>query len=494
MKRIIPCLLVAAILLVMIDYIGIRPAHASEDCIYVDDEETASGIDQEALYQEIFAPDSVIDIAVDISKEQLANMQADLEYFRQKHSRSSVYRICDNVTITVNGRKYVINDVGIRLKGTSSRCNFFNDILGIYNLVNFRISFSCTFEDIGDYGLETRTWNDKAEKKKRQNRTFATMESLELKWNITADNTYVRNKYVQDVFKDYGVPAQNCSLCSLSLGGCRLGVYRLFEPVDESFIRRYFPQEDWGGDLYKARCTSKSPVTYSLGNTYGIGNKKKAEAYNFDLKTNIDESHHEAMEHFLRVVNQPDATKQDFESVMDMDELARVQAVNFAMGNQDDMRNNYNNHYIYFRKSDGKAVIIPYDNEIVMGDTFVWGPSESALTGESPYLEYNYRFDSMLEVPMLRQTVLRGGYFTDLYTGYLRQIAESKWMTEAHFQKYFDTAKMNYSDKLVSKYSYFSTMRMNIDFSMEGGEACNGNMSVDEFMTRMKENILRNAA
>ena len=494
MKKIIACAVAASVLLLMLNALRVKPAHVSADSIFMDDEEAASAVDQEALYNEIFAPDSVIDIAVDISKEELSNMQADLEYFRQKHSRSSVYRICDNVTITVNGKKYVVNDVGIRLKGTSSRCNFFNDILGIYNLVNFRLSFSCTFEDTGDYGLSTRVWDDKEEKKKRQNRTFATMESLELKWNITADNTYVRNQYVQEVFRDYGVPAQHCALCTLSLGGTKLGIYRLFESVDESFIHRYFPQEDWGGDLYKARCTSESPVTYSLGNSYGVGNKKKTEMFNFDLKTNIGESSHESLENLLQVINRPGATKEDFESVMDMDELALVQAINFAMGNQDDMRNNYNNHYLYFRKSDGKAVIIPYDNEIVLGDTYVWSPSESALTGESPYIEYNYRYDAMQESPILRQTVLKGGYFTDLYSGYLLDIAQSKWMTEQNYRKYYDIAEKNYSDKLISKYNYLSTLNKNIEFSMEGGDNYNGNMSISEYMARMKANILQNVS
>ena len=493
MKKIIACVIAAAILIVMLNLIKISPASVSADSIFVDDEATAAQLDQQAIYDEIFAPDSVIDIAVDISKEQISNMQADLEYFRRKSSRSSVYRICNNVTITVNGKKYVVEDVGIRLKGTSSRCNFYNDILGIYNLVNFRLSFNCTFEDAGDYGLETRVWENKSEKKKRLNRTFATMHSLELKWNIVADNTYVRNQYVQEVFRDFGVPAQKCSLCTLSLGGTKLGIYRLFEPVDESFIHRYFPEEDWGGDLYKVRCTQASPATYSIQNTYGVGNKKKSDSYNFDLKTNIGKSEYESMIHLLNVINKEDASAEDFESVMDMDELALVQAINFAMGNQDDMRNNYNNHYIYFRKSDGKAVIIPYDNEIVLGDTYVWSPSPSALSEESPYFEYNYRYNIEQENPMIRQTVLRGGYFTDRYTGYLQQIAQSKWLTEENFRRYYDTAKANYSDKLISKYNFFSTLNKNMEFSMEGGEECNGNMSVKEYMDKMRNNILTNA-
>ena len=86
--------------------------------------------------------------------------------------------------------------------------------------------------------------------------------------------------------------------------------------------------------------------------------------------------------------------------------------------------------------------------------------------------------------------MLRGGYFTDLYSGYLLDIANSKWLTEENYRKYYDIAENNYSDKLISKYNFLSTMNQNIGFSMEGGEEYNGNMSVPEFMRKMKANIL----
>ena len=489
MKKIIPLILAAAIVLVMMNIVGISPSYASADSIMTDDDAAYAQIDQQALYDELFDINSVVDISVDISKEQIADLQKDFEYFRQKGSRSSIYRIADNVTFTVNGKKYVVSDVGIRLKGTTSRCNFYNDVLGIYNLVNFRICFNCTFDDLEDYGLETRIWKSDEEKEKRKNRTFATMKSMELKWNITADNTYVRNIYVQELFRNYGVPVQKCSLSTLSLGGCKLGIYRFFELVDEGFIHRYFPEKDWGGDLYKVRCTDRSPATYSLGNDYGVASKKKAVDYNFDLKTNVQKSRHQTLVNLLEVINNPAADQDDFDRVADMDEIAMVQAVNFAMGNQDDMRNNYNNHYVYFRKSDGKAVIIPYDNEIVMGDTYVWTAYESAMTEVSPYEEYNVRFNDRQEVPLLRQTVLKDGYFTDIYTGYLRDIVDSRWMTVDNYLPYYNIAKAHYGNKLISKYNFMSTMKQNIDFSMEGGENYNGNMSIEEYLSKMKANI-----
>lgn len=489
MKRMVPLLYASAVLIILLITLSAREDDTAGETVFLDDPASVSDTDMQSLYDELFAPDSVVDLSVDISYEQLGKLQKDYEYYKARNTRSPVYRIADSVTFTVNGKKYVLYDVGIRLKGTSSRCNFFNEMLGIYNLVNFKLCFNCTFDDVEDYRTDAHMWDSEEALQRRRNRTFATMSSMELKWNIAADATYVRNLYMQDLFHAYGVPAQNCALSTFRLGGKRMGVYRLFEPVDEDFIHRYFPEEDWGGDLYKVRCTAKCPATYLPINDYGICSKKKGVEYNFDLKTNLADNKHESIRRLLETVNQSGASREDFDRVADMDELALVQAINFAMGNQDDMRNNYNNHYLYFRKSDGKAVIIPYDNEILMGDTYLWSMYEAAMTTSSPYVEYNPRFGAPQENPLLRQTVLRGGYFTDLYTEHLRRIADSRWMTEEHYLPYYESARKRYGDGVVSKYSFLSTFKMKVDFSMNDGE--NGNMSIGEYMTAMRANIQR---
>ena len=256
-KKIIVCVVTAALILAMLNIVSIPPSHWSTDGIFVDDEDSAAGLDEAALFDEMFDLNSVVEISVDISKEQLAALQADYDYYRANQNRSAICRIADSVTIKVNGRKYVIDEVGIKLKGATSRRRFYNDILGIYNPVHFRLCFDCTFDASEDYGINTKVWKSDEKREKRLNRTFATMKSIELKWNITLDNTYVRTLYAHEMFRDFGIPTQLCRLSTLTLGGCRMGVYRMYEPVDEGFIHRYFPEEDWGGDLYKVRWAKK---------------------------------------------------------------------------------------------------------------------------------------------------------------------------------------------------------------------------------------------
>lgn len=485
--KIVACLTAACLLLGMMTALKINPDALSEDTVLVDS--ASADYDEQALFEELFDPDSVVEIAIQISKEQLANIQKDYEYYRQFDAKSTTYRIADSVTFTVNGKKYVIQDVGVRMKGAKSRCNFYNDVLGIYNLLHLRLSFNQTFDDTFRYKLDTRVWASEEEFQQRKKRTFATMKAMELKWNTTADSTYVRNGYVHEVFRAYGIPAQQCHLAALSMGGSKMGVYRMFEPVDEGFIHRYFSEEDWGGDLYKVKGTETQLPTYQLNNTYGIPKKQKAEYYNFNLKTNEDTSTHESLTHMLEVINCPDATREDIESVIDIEQLTLFTAINFAMGSMDDMRSNYNNHYVYFRKSDGKAVFIPYDCEIVLGDLYSWNPPGNGMTEISPYYDGSMYSDLGQMNPVIRQIVLEGGWYVDRYTADLREVAGGKWLDAATFEKLYEPVAANYSDKVISPYNYMSTLHMDTAFSLE---ARNGNMSVADFMEKMRKNIMEN--
>ena len=112
-------------------------------------------------------------------------------------------------------------------------------------------------------------------------------------------------------------------------------------------------------------------------------------------------------------------TREELDSVIDTDWLARFTAINFSMGNQDDMRCNYNNFYIYFRESDGKAVFIPYDCELVMGAIYSWDTPGNGLTEVSPYFTTHFEFGLEQDNPFMLQVILDDGYYKPLYDNYL---------------------------------------------------------------------------
>ena len=61
--------------------------------------------------------------------------------------------------------------------------------------------------------------------------------------------------------------------------------------------------------------------------------------------------------------------------------------VSYLLGNPDDMRNNYNNYYLYFVPSTGKCVVIPYDFDRCFGLTYEWNPTGNGVTQDDPFTD-----------------------------------------------------------------------------------------------------------
>ena len=489
LKKVLACIMAAVIILCLLN---LNEINFNTDGFIPDEQGNYKNIDQQGLYDELFDVNSVVKIDLSIDKSELAKLQNDIESERVASNKSSIYRKAELMTVTVNQKKYVMNEVGFRIKGNNSKCNFYNDILGIYNLVHFKLSFNETFDSDKDKQLEEIGQTKQSEKKKKQTRikrTFATLQNMELKWNCNMDNTYVRNIYAFEMFKDNSIAAQNCRLAVFSINNIVMGIYRFFEPVDEIFINRYFPKEEQGGDLYKCKWSDTQPVTYETNNSYGISDRNKGVFYNFELKTNQESSQHRQLKNLIAVLNSENVTREKLEAVVDIDSFLRFSAINYLIGNQDDMRNNYNNHYIYFRPSDGKAVFIPYDCELLMGCSCPWSPSNDIFTDISPFSDIASGTGKKQLNPLINLTIGSNGMYKKEFSDCLRNIGSSKWMLLTQFEQYYNTAKQNYSKYIIPNRTYCSTRQHNLEFSMNGGESFNGNMSIQEFMHKIKETM-----
>ena len=130
------------------------------------------------IYNELFDINNKVSIYIDINEAELLKIQKDYEDFSSRGSKSPIYRMCDLV-ITINCDQYYLNEVGIRMKGNTSRTNFYDEAKGIYNFINYKLKFTETFDDEDDYKEdEIKVWEDTAARKERKNRTFATLEGL----------------------------------------------------------------------------------------------------------------------------------------------------------------------------------------------------------------------------------------------------------------------------------------------------------------------------
>ncbi len=342
---------------------------------------------ESVVYDALFDEGSTVTVSIDMSDAEWKKL--DNDYVAFGSGKSPIYRMADWVSIGIEKedgtwRNYWYDEVGVRMKGNTSRRQFYGDD-GFYANVHYKLSFKETFDDEDEYEKEERkVWTDAAARKARKNRTFGGMEKLDVKYNKNEDDTYCRDIYAMKLFRDNGIIAPNATLCAVSALNkdtdfINLGVYMLYESVDEIMIARHLP-DDADGDLYKCSWGSGFGADLSFVGGIGVEDELNGQFFTYDKKTNKKKGHTN-LENFITAINQADP---DFSSLIDEDYFAMFEAVNYILGNPDCIRNNKNNYYIYFRK-DGRAIFIPYDYDRCFGITKDYNPDGNACKYIAPY-------------------------------------------------------------------------------------------------------------
>ena len=416
---------------------------------------------EESIYQQLFDINNKVAVELDVTGETLKQLQKDYEAYEKKGSKSPIYREADmKITITTEADSitYVIDHVGIRMKGNTSRTDFYDKKEGQYNLIHFKVDFG--------------------------ERTFATLEKLELRWNKNDDGTYVREYYAYEMYRDFGVPAPHINLATMKVAGEHQGVFTVCEPVDDIFIDKYVAKTDRGGDLYKCNWAGIG-ANLTTACSIGIEDEENGVFYNYDLKTNKSESKHTKMKNLIAVLNRKGVTKEDIAKVVDMDNFLAFEAVTYFTGNPDDIRNDYNNYYIYFLKSSGKAIFIPYDVDRVFGLTKDWNPLGDAMTGVDPFSQKAESMDIPQENPLYTHTVSRGGFYTEEFSNVLKTVAASKWLTVQNFTEVYEKAFALYAEDTKPDKTYDNARKhyFSMDIKRSDGlDSTNGNASFEEYL------------
>lgn len=452
--------------------------------------------EESKLYDEFFSLDSNIKISIDITDDELKKLERDYESNRHNGGKSAIYRMCD-MTITVNGTDYEIPEVGIRMKGNTSRTDFYNSNDGVYNLIHLKVSFTETFDNTDYYGTDAKVWNDDDAKKEREDRRFASLKGLEIKWNREVDGTYTRETYAYKMYRDFGLLAPNNNLCQCIVNDKNFGVLKVYEPVDKVFIKRNFDEENCDGDLYK--CTwGNGPADYrEVEGRAGVKDESAGKFYTYDLKTNKKKSGHEDLTNFINTINSNDISLDTVEEVLDVDYFVKFMAVSYFLGMPDDMRNNYNNHYVYFRSGDNKAVFIAYDCDLSLGIE-QWNPTGSYMTQADPYAKVAYGAQQRQGNKLIRKSLSRTGFLVDEYTKALDDVMASKWLTIDNFKSYYEKIEKNYSAVVVPDIRFRNLndcqKTMSIDDTYMNGTTStrNKNMQIEEYFERIKDTYKEN--
>lgn len=460
-----------------------------------DDEPTES---ESVIFEQLFDLENKITISLHMERSELAKLQEDYNHYSSFGSKSPIYRMADlEITIETAEKSttYTIEQVGVRMKGNTSRNDFYSAQDGIYNLVHLKISFQETFDDPEYYGSDALEWTD-ADRKARKERTFATLSKLDMKWNRCYDSSYLKEHYAYEIYRSYGILTPHTNLASVNWSGLHMGVYTIYEPVDKTFLKKNLPEEQLGGDLYKLGWTSSGASFTSLS-SIGIENEDSGEFYTYDLKTNKKTSTHEALTALITRLNSGLVTKSDLAELVDMDAFLRYAAISYLLGNPDDLRNNYNNCYIYFRGDTGQLLLIPYDCDRCLGVTRHWNPTGDGVTSDDPFSTVMASGIGTQENPLFLYTVCTGGYYVKEFAQVLSDTVDSPWFDADFFRQQVALVKQHYENDTQpgKQFSNASGYSFQIDADRTSDFSAQDNISFAEYMqakTKTLKKYLKN--
>ncbi len=457
--------------------------------------------EEKELFYTLWEETTSVTVKIDISGHELAKINEANE--SGNPALQDTYRKCA-LTITVNGKDYTYDEVGIRMRGNTSRRNFCDENGNIYAYVHFRFSLTETFdgEEYKNAWAEElyHDWtNDEAGRKARKDRSFATMEKFYYKWNKNYDQTYIREIYANRMFQAFGVLAPHITLAEIDIRQGTsmesLGVGGLYELIDKQFIKRNFDKEHKGGDLYKCTYTGRGPADLT-GKGYGLSDDDP-----YCLKTNDDPegkdwSDHKYIKAFIAALNDRQGNfTENFEKLMSPDYFARFEACNYLAGNPDCIRNNYNNYYLYFTPQ-GTAYVIPYDYDRCFGITRDWNPM-MGMVYTGPFERQNATGEN--RNPLYTRTILDDNApYRDLYASKIEEVLNSKWFTLGNFTTLYEAYRANYGTRTAPSQVIVRQCGGNVEtsrfsFSLSGTNnytETGENISVEEYMRVKRETAL----
>ncbi len=314
-----------------------------------------------------------------------------------------------------DGETTVIDNVGLRLKGNTSR----RRPEGSYGQMHQRDN---TDWHHAHFGVNLRKFADD------DAHTIQGVRKLHLKW-FKDDPAYVREVFCYELFRRAGVwTAVRDNYCRLWLhveGDSKeayYGVYELMEPIDKHYLKdrknRFGSNK---GYLWKCR-NSAAGLNNPNGDIWYDDDTDDRHAYTLETQTEEFDSARVQLVDFMNKLN--GLNDNEFytwiQQVTDMDLLLKTYAVNVAVGMWDDYWNNANNYYIYFNGkglTGYKFFFIPYDYDNTLGTSLRYGVQDDA--GRQNPLNWGNNNNRLIA------RILRFNDFKQKYITYLKELIDA---------------------------------------------------------------------
>ncbi len=297
------------------------------------------------------------------------------------------------VTATIQFEGNTWEYVGLRFKGNSS-------LKSAWRSGNLKLPFKLDFDQFEDDYPQI------------DDQRFYGFKQLSLASNFN-DDSYLREKVTADIFRDFGVASAHTAFYEVYVdygeGPVYFGLYTMVEMVEDTVIEEQFISDD--GNLYKPE---------GAGATFAEGSFSEAS---FDKETNQEEDDYsdilsvfDAL-HADNRLSDPEAWRENLESVFDVDIFLRWLAVNTVVQNWDTYGVMNHNYFLYTNPENGLVTWIPWDNN-------------HALFGSGMRSALSLSLDEVGEDWPLIRYLIDDPVYQAQYESYLAEVIETVFIPE----------------------------------------------------------------
>ena len=320
-----------------------------------------------------------------------------------------------SISFVKEGETTVIDDVGLRIKGNTSR----RRPEGWNGQMHQRDNTDWHHFHLG---INLRKYEDD------DAHTIQDVRKLHLKW-FKDDPANVRELFCYDLFRRAGVWTavrdQYCRLWIHVAGDSKeayYGVYEMLEPIDKRYLKdRETRFGSSKGYLWKCR-NAAAGLNNPNGDIWYDDDTDDRHAYTLETQTAEFDSARVQLIDFMNKLSR--LNDNEFytwiQSATDVDLLLKTYAVNVAVGMWDDYWNNANNYYIYFNSKhlhDYKFYFIPYDYDNTLGTSLRCGVQSDA--GRQDPLHWGNDNNPLIA------RILKYSDFKAKYVAYLKELVDN---------------------------------------------------------------------
>jgi hypothetical protein len=253
-----------------------------------------------------------------------------------------------NMTLSLNGVITYIPEIGLRVKGKTSRK---------HAQKNWVISF------------------DKYVKKRK----IFGLDRIGLKYPMLTNFEYALS---MDLWRSMGTRVQRNTFSNVFINDVHYGIMWTAEELVDQFLKNYY--ENAKGNLYKMERAPLLPIGQGTGEDYRRANRGWAHGrfrYNYELETNRPGTFQDLAE-FIAKLNK--TNDREFENIFDMDRYIRSQVVELCITQADGYTISNNNYKIYHDES--RWDFLPFDPQHAFLDIKELAPGIKDWSEINPYL------------------------------------------------------------------------------------------------------------